>query len=125
MLYSRMNSDKRKQIVEQSENYPLRVSFLGKTGLLSPGEVAFLRSRGVEFDVDDSQVQDILLELAEQEETDRKVEIGSGEREITTVSENQVMVEPPGRIGPILAIVAVLFTAVALLRRAILLFSRR
>ncbi len=60
MKYSEMSPEQRKAIIDDPENYPLLVSFLGKTGLLMPPEVDFLIRSGVDFEVDDHQVAEIL-----------------------------------------------------------------
>ena len=59
MRYSQMSPEQRALLFDRSENYPLRIHFLGKTGLLSAEAVALLRQHGVEFEVDDKQVEAI------------------------------------------------------------------
>lgn len=64
MKYSQMTPEQRKELLDNPENYPLRVAFLGKVALLTLPEVAFLQRNGVDFDVDDRQVAEILGEQA-------------------------------------------------------------
>ena len=66
MRYSQMSREQRQQWLGDPQSYPLRVSFLGKEGLLSYGEVAFLREHGVDFEVDDAQIAEIEAEQAEE-----------------------------------------------------------
>ncbi|MCL4464880.1 MAG: hypothetical protein M1401_01245 [Chloroflexi bacterium] len=60
MLYSQMSPAQRQALFDQPENYPFRVSFLGKVGILSQAELDLLRQNGVDFDVDDSQAAEVL-----------------------------------------------------------------
>ncbi len=62
MLYSQMSREERKIVLDDPRNYPMRVSFLNKVGILCQEEVAFLRENQVDFDVDDSQVAEVLGE---------------------------------------------------------------
>jgi len=66
--YSQMSDEQRQQLLDNPEHYPLRVSFLGKVGLLSFEEVELLRQHDVDFDVADRQVAAILEELLEKGE---------------------------------------------------------
>lgn len=60
MRYSEMTTDMRSAVFPNPDNYPLRVTFLGKIGLLGSEGVALLLNNGVDFEVDDSQLADIL-----------------------------------------------------------------
>jgi hypothetical protein len=60
MLYSQMSPAQRQTVFDRPENYPFRVSFLGKVGILSPAAVDLLRQSGVDFDVDDAQAATLL-----------------------------------------------------------------
>ncbi len=64
MKYSEMNPAQRKLLLEDEESYPLRVSFLGKVGILTLEQVTFLREHQVDFDVDDHQAAAVLGERA-------------------------------------------------------------
>ncbi|MHB1417590.1 MAG: hypothetical protein ACYC1C_20270 [Chloroflexota bacterium] len=61
MLYSEMSAQQRELLLDNLDNYPLRVSFLGKSGLLSAEGVALLRKNNVDFDLDDRQARNIIL----------------------------------------------------------------
>ncbi|MCL5025935.1 MAG: hypothetical protein M1531_05510 [Chloroflexi bacterium] len=61
MRYSQMTLQQRQQLLEDPQNYPLRVDFFGKTGLLSVEGVALLICHGVDFSLDDAQANGILL----------------------------------------------------------------
>lgn len=61
MRYSQLSLELR-LLLEDPENYPLLVTFLGKRGLLTFEEIAFLRRNGVDFDIDDHQVATLLEE---------------------------------------------------------------
>ena len=63
MRYTQMSPTQRQQLLENPDNYPLRVSFLGKSGLLTYEEVGFLREHAVDFDVDQSQLAELAAEL--------------------------------------------------------------
>lgn len=63
-----MSPEQRQQILDEPDNYPLRVTFLGKTGLLTFEEAAFLRENAIDFEVDSSQIEEILAMLTEQGE---------------------------------------------------------
>jgi len=60
MKYSRMSLEQRKLLLEDPESYPLRVTFLGKTGIITEEQVAFLLENHVDFDVDDRQAAEVL-----------------------------------------------------------------
>jgi hypothetical protein len=60
MLYSEMTAEQRSQLLDDPDNYPLRGSFLEKTGLLTPEVVRLLIDRGTDFEVDDRQVASVL-----------------------------------------------------------------
>jgi hypothetical protein len=60
MRYSQMSPEERREVLDVPANYPLRVTFLGKVGLLTFDQVAFLRRHGVDFAVDESQVERLL-----------------------------------------------------------------
>ncbi len=62
MLYSQMSPEQRKILMDDPESYPLRIAFLGKVGILTQEEVAFLRENGVDFDVGDGQAAEALGE---------------------------------------------------------------
>lgn len=68
MRYSQMSDEQRRQLLGEPANYPLRVSFLGKRGLLMPGDVELLRRHEVDFDVDDDQIEEILAKMTERGE---------------------------------------------------------
>lgn len=53
MLYSCMSPEQRKTLLDDRENYPMRVRFLGKVGIMTQEELAFLRENEIDFDVDD------------------------------------------------------------------------
>ncbi len=63
MKYSEMNRAQRK-LLEDEESYPLRVTFLGKVGILTLEQVIFLREHQVDLDVDDRQAAALLGEPA-------------------------------------------------------------
>lgn len=60
MRYSEMTEPRRRRLLADPDNYPLRVKFLGKVGLLSPNAIDLLIARGVDFEVDDGQAGEIL-----------------------------------------------------------------
>lgn len=60
MLYSEMSAQQRELLLDNLDNYPLRVSFLGKSGLLSAEGVELLRKHDVDFDLDDRQARSIM-----------------------------------------------------------------
>lgn len=62
MRYSEMGLRQRQWLLANPENYPLRIDFLGKTGLLGFEAVALLVRHGVDFDVDDDQITKLLSE---------------------------------------------------------------
>lgn len=62
MKLSKMSAHERMRLLEDEESYPLRVRFLGKVGLLSREEVAFLVNNGVDLELDDRQVREQLGE---------------------------------------------------------------
>ena len=62
MRYSEMRDEWRHQLLDDPEIYPLRVTFLGKTGILTMEQVSFMRKNGVDFNVDDDQLLEILEE---------------------------------------------------------------
>jgi len=68
MLYSQMSDDQRRQLLDDREMYPWRVTFLGKTGILSYEAISLLRDSGVDFDVDDHQIAEMLEEMMEKGE---------------------------------------------------------
>lgn len=68
MRYSQMSDEQRQQLLDEPANYPLKVSFLGKRGLLMPGEVELLRRHEVDFDLDDDQISEITADLIERGE---------------------------------------------------------
>lgn len=71
MRYSQMNDEARKLLLDNPDEYhSWKVSFLGKTGILSYEEIAFLRQEGVDFDIDDEQASVALGELAEEGKID-------------------------------------------------------
>ncbi len=65
MKHSEMSPVQRKLLLEDEESYPLRVTFLGKVGLLTMEQVTFLREHQIDFDVDDRQAAAVLGERAE------------------------------------------------------------
>ncbi|MHB1414519.1 MAG: hypothetical protein ACYC1C_04635 [Chloroflexota bacterium] len=65
MRYSEMSDKLRVQLLDDPENYPFRVSFLGKEGLLTMEELLFLRDNEVDFDISDNQIEAIMAELGE------------------------------------------------------------
>jgi hypothetical protein len=62
MLYSQLSPEQQRRILDDPAHYPLHVSFLGKAALLSFQEVAFLRRQGIDFEVHDEQVEELLEE---------------------------------------------------------------
>ena len=60
MLYSQMSPEQRQALLDNPENYPLHVRFLGKVGIVDYEQVKFLRVNGVDFDVDDRQAAEVL-----------------------------------------------------------------
>ena len=60
MKYSQMSPRQRKELLENPDNYPLYVTFLNKTGLLTFEQVAFLREHDVDFDVEDRLAEVVL-----------------------------------------------------------------
>ncbi len=62
MRYSDMTADQRRVLLDDPERYPLRVIFLGKAAILSYEELAFLRQRGVDFEIDRKQAEEAFLE---------------------------------------------------------------
>lgn len=65
MRYSEMSDELRVQLLDDPDNYPFRVRFLGKEGLLSMEELLFLRDNEVDFDISDAQIEEISAELGE------------------------------------------------------------
>ncbi len=57
-----MSEEQRHFFLDNPENYPVRVAFLGKRGLLTSQELRFLRGKGVDFDVDDHQIAEMEAE---------------------------------------------------------------
>jgi hypothetical protein len=55
-----MSAEQRRHLLDDAANYPLYVTFLDKTGLLTFEEVHFLREKGVDFDVNDKQAEEVL-----------------------------------------------------------------
>ncbi len=68
MRYSQMSEEQRHFYLDGIENYPLRVAFLGKRGILTLEEVSFLRGKNVDFDVDDQQIEEMEAETIEKGE---------------------------------------------------------
>lgn len=60
MRYAEMTPEEREKLLDDPDNYPLPVTFLGKTGLLSFEAVELLREHEVDFDVDDRPAAEIL-----------------------------------------------------------------
>lgn len=97
MKYSEMTPLQRKILLETEDSYPLRVRFLNKVGILTMGQVQFLKEREVDFDVDDRLAAAVLGEYAvEQALTQRTVHLVTEEiRE--TVHETVETILPPPR----------------------------
>lgn len=66
MRYSKMSQAQRRIVVDNTDNYPLKVIFRGKSGILSPHEIAFLIENGVDFAVDSAQFKSILANPPEE-----------------------------------------------------------
>lgn len=62
MRYSDMSEEQRRVLLEDPANYPLRVRFMGKRGLLMPDAIVLLRQNEIDFEVDDVQIENILAE---------------------------------------------------------------
>jgi len=60
MLYSQMSPEQRETLFGDPAHYPFHVNFLGKYGILSEGEISLLREHGIDFDVDDDEVANVL-----------------------------------------------------------------
>ena len=60
MRFSELSPEERGVLLQEADNFPLRVTFLGKIGLLTREELDLLQAHGVDFDVDDHQVAEIL-----------------------------------------------------------------
>jgi hypothetical protein len=60
MLYSCMSPEQRKILLDNPESYPMRVCFLGKVGIMTREEMAFLLENGIDFDVDDRAAAEVL-----------------------------------------------------------------
>jgi len=63
-----MSAEQRRLFIEPEANYPLRVTFLGKGGLLSRETFAFLERSGVDLELDDDQAKELLDELVRAEQ---------------------------------------------------------
>ncbi len=63
MKYSHMTAEQKRLLLGNPQNYPWRVTFLGKAGILSYEEIDFLQQQGVDFDLDDRQAEEILLAI--------------------------------------------------------------
>ncbi len=75
MKYSQMSPGQRKELLENPDNYPLYVTFLNKTGLLTFEQVAFLREHDVDFDVEDRLAEVVLgREVVRQAAEERREE---------------------------------------------------
>ncbi len=64
MYYSQMTLRQRQELFEDPRHYPLRVTFLGKTGLLSFEAVSLMVSHEVDFAVDDGQFEETMATMA-------------------------------------------------------------
>ncbi|MHB0867920.1 MAG: hypothetical protein ACYC66_05775 [Chloroflexota bacterium] len=62
MRLSEIDVEQRKRLMEDPGNFPLRVAFLGKMGILSHEEVSFLQQNGVDPDFDEGQLEEVLGE---------------------------------------------------------------
>jgi hypothetical protein len=62
MFYHEMSGQDRRAILEPEDNYPLLVTFDGRTQPLGRAEVQALLRAGQDFEVDESQASRILTE---------------------------------------------------------------
>lgn len=62
MLYSEMSEAQRQLLFDNPENYPLRVRFLRKSGLVTADVIVLLRREGIDFEVDDAQIEEIMTQ---------------------------------------------------------------
>ncbi|MHB1134018.1 MAG: hypothetical protein ACYC4L_16750 [Chloroflexota bacterium] len=60
MRYSEMAPWQRERLLADPANYPLKVTFLGKVGLLNAETIDLLRANGVDFVLDDAQTRQLL-----------------------------------------------------------------
>ncbi len=62
MRLSEIDVEQRKRLLEDPGNFPLRVAFLGKVGILTFEEVSFLLRNGVDPDFEEAQLERVLGE---------------------------------------------------------------
>ncbi|MGE5617869.1 MAG: hypothetical protein ACM3US_01280 [Sphingomonadaceae bacterium] len=91
MRLSEIDAEQRKRLLADPDNFPLRVAFLGKVGILTFEEVSFLLRSGVDPDFDRGQVEQVLGEPVRP-----ALEVGA-EAEITTPRVVEAVVPPPPR----------------------------
>jgi hypothetical protein len=70
MRYSEMTDEQRVLLVDNPASYPLKIRFLGKTGIVSPPVVELLRANGVDFELDPQQLAELIADLAENQNTE-------------------------------------------------------
>lgn len=118
-----MSPRQRQEILGEKENFPLRATFLGKTGLLSFDEVDFLRQNGVDFDLDDRQLAEIAVargDMATTAEADKQAQVAEEEQEPS--GSGSTGARSSARLWLVIAVVVAAWSALRALGR---LFSER
>jgi hypothetical protein len=65
MRYSEMTDEQRALLIDNPANYPLKIRFLGKTGIVSPPVVELLRANGIDFELDPQQIAELIADSTE------------------------------------------------------------